>query len=148
MQKTLSLVIGIIKNKSHTDAYTLLYDSDKFEGKKGDRPHVHLPSGDWQIVGNPFDLSEEQAIDLFGKEHYNEEVGCYLPVFGYWGFKYYKTAKEALKLMLDYLKVYRVNPYKGGKPSLLNHDLWYSEQEWQEAEERTGNYILLTAVKA
>lgn len=115
------------QKQDYTDAYTLIYDSNKFEGKKGDRPHAHLPSGDWQIVGNPFELSDFEWSKI-------------LPHF--------RSGRQIE--LLEELKVYRVNPFK--HPIYLGTTGADSYNEmihkYDQSEERTGPYILLTAVKA
>lgn len=103
----------------------------------------------WKIIGNPFELSEEECISILGDQHYNEVLGYYLPVFGYWGYKYYKTAIEALNTLLKSLQVYKENPY--GNLFMRDEDAGsYKETElyprWKIAQERTGSWILIQKI--
>lgn len=105
--------------------------------------YIDLPEGNWQIVGNPFELSEEQCqdiVDVVWNGH-NEKV-----FKDYLNDDWCPSAKSSFGSLLFNLNVHHTNPYKDGDPSIVNHDVWYSRAQWKEAEERTGLFILLKEI--
>lgn len=108
---------------------------------------IELPPGNWQIVGNPFELSEIESRELVPA----------LPVINRWiNFEtnHYCmiTAVQSMKGLLNHLNVYQVNPYKDQLIDLTkeigSEEYHWFREKWLAAEERTGNWQLLTAVKA
>lgn len=111
--------------------------------------HVKLPTGRWKIAGNPFDLSRIQCSELVKYQG--------LPWNAYKDYtndkNWFNSPIDSFKSMLNHLKVYQVNPYGMGNPIMvIGHKgsekicetiLNRYQEEYQEAEERTGNWLLL-----
>jgi len=98
-----------------------------------------------EIINLVTEITEEQArelmpesllpfpnYDLIGYETRNGD-----------NIKIYDTAKKAFESLLQANQIYSVNPYGDGKPSTVNNDVWYSEEQWQQVELNTGNWLIL-----
>lgn len=109
---------------------------------------IDLPSGNWQILGNPYQLSEEQCndiVDIVWNGH-NEHV-----FKDYVNDNWEPNARSSFGGLLHALNIYRTNPFgtkrdlykipAAGSPSWLK-----SVKDWQDAEERKGSWILLKKV--
>lgn len=95
-----------------------------------------LPYGQWKLIGNPFELSDELLAiilpDTFEKRRFSHWID-----------------------ILSSLQVYKENPY-GDKPEFVFNENGKSPIEfarfeadmfkWQEKEERTGNWILIEKI--
>jgi hypothetical protein len=106
----------------------------------------YLPPGNWEIVGKAFDLTEEQCANLLPKpltRARDNQLGfMWYPTDN----EIYRNAKDCFNAFLSELSIYQTNPCKDGEPSIVNHDVWYSHQEWVADEERTGSFILLKKI--
>lgn len=122
------------ESESYTHGGFVLFYKD-LGGKKN-----YPKEGCLALVGNPFELIEEKKRDI-------------VPQMKDTGYPFeFQDVNDTFDDMLNHLKVYRVNPFNppierlqyGGGYSMRESEV----TEYNEAEERTGPYILLTAVKA
>lgn len=126
-----------------------------FHLNNGEYESVAIPQGKWKLLGNPFELSEAycQLIVPLIKRVYGRSYYDYTVVYPNGTFDYVGTAKQSFNSLLKSLQVYKENPY--GKPD-INTEKYFpiSDDEkdtlfmndwdkWEEAEERTGNWIIL-----
>jgi len=96
---------------------------------------IQLPVGQWKLIGNPFELSDWQWKGIVPTQFTG----------GAYNYSNYPHLSAGLSLLRS-LQVYKENPFKNGEPSTINHEVWYSKQEWQEAEKRTGNWVLIQKI--
>lgn len=125
----------------------LWFDNSQFTGCcKGALPEF-FGKGNWQIVGNPFELSEEQCKELFNhKDGYGLTYELPKPFHRH----AYFTAKAAMAEYLNRIEIYQTNPFFNPEVTMMQGDgyVYYgaSDEEFAEyaqAEERVGNWILL-----
>lgn len=121
-------------------------------GEKGSfwkQTNVPLPSGNWQIVGNPFELSEEQCFELI-KSHIETDYHDYGPPDTYNVFEDHgeaNNAQEAFADLLDSLQIYQTNPYQKPPDDSFYTDKHVSDRaEWEQLELRTRSFILLKKI--
>lgn len=137
--------------------YFQLFFSAPFNGMENARHLRPLPPGNWQIVGNPFELSEQESRCIV--QEIDHPYDYQYIDYEYPG-KLYLTAKRSMQSLLGHLKIYQTNPFAGiFAPRLVNasdlndigsvlidaiyHDL---RDRWKEAEERTGSFVLLKKI--
>lgn len=133
------------QKQDYLGRFTLLYDSLKMETnlKKGDRPHVQLPEGNWQIVGLSTEVTEGQWRELMLRT--KSFLSGVFPVFHYSGFE---TAKESGLSLIEANECFSVNPLDGvpryvyGQNNSAN-TVWYTEKDYQQAQENTGTWLIL-----
>jgi hypothetical protein len=116
---------------------------------------TQLPSDGWQLLGLSDQLAEELCKELIGADEYIKDLGYFLPVYGYWGFKYYKTLKEAFSTLMQSCEAYKENPcgeepinvggYYGG--DMVVRSIVSQQRKryvlWNEAEANTGSWLVL-----
>ena len=102
---------------------------------------VGLPSKDWTLIGNAFELTEEQCRELAGQskgwfERYKNYV---TGVIDQW------SAKQSFASLLQANKVYKENPeiHPADVDTVEIDHYLRLEKEWKEAQKRTGNWIVL-----
>lgn len=119
-----------------------LYFHNK-SGVEEDYISVNIPSGPWQLLGIATEIPEEvwQGIMATVKR---SVFGYTLDV--YEDFKCpeasFNTATGSAMSFLEANKVYNVNPL-GERPSIINHDVWYSEEDWKQAQANIGTWVIL-----
>lgn len=104
-------------------------------------------TGPWELLGNYTELTEEQCREVV----ITNARGCFLTKSDAFddytnSDSFCDTAKEAFASLMQANACYSENPYKYGKPSIVNHDLWYSEEQWQQAEANTGTWLILRKI--
>lgn len=104
---------------------------------------IKLPSGNWQIVGNPFEITIEVIRDIVPEmrdSEYPFEV---------------QDITDTWKDLLDKWRIYHTNPYNEDRMSIEFHyndgkaskkDLDGIHDKWEDAQERTGSFILLKKI--
>jgi len=94
---------------------------------------VKLPDGQWKLIGNPFELREDQVLQIIPRM---KDSGYPFEIED-WDESWLNT--------LDMLKVYEVNPYT--HPSKLS-PVGYNKnkQLWKDAQERTANWVLIQKI--
>lgn len=66
---------------------------------------IYLREGyNYTILDRFESLSEEQYVELMPCGDHIEGLGYFMPCYGYFGYKHYLTAKEALTCFLQYEK--------------------------------------------
>lgn len=109
--------------------------------------NIELPPGNWQLIGACKELTDEQwkgvvdEVSSWGKTYFKNYGGKY-------SYNESMSSAESGMTLLLLNNVYFTNPFPSGKPSMLNHDVWYSEKDWQEAEKRTGNWVLIKMISS
>lgn len=117
--------------------------------------NIDLPPGNWQIVGDPFELLEEQwkevvPCELIGgiggigmQWHYPdyERSNCI-------GFDEATTSGASL---LRSLRIYQFNPFGTERdiraiPAAGSPEWLKAVEDWREAEKRKGPFIMLRAL--
>lgn len=109
---------------------------------------IELPEGNWSLLGNAFELTEEQAETIL--DHASDKWDKYYGWKDYEDlYHYHETYKESLYSLLRHLKVYKENPYGKEEPTDMP-DLGAFTQArrqkwrlWKEAEKTTGSWIIL-----
>lgn len=104
-----------------------------------------LPDGKWKLIGNPFELREEQWQNIVD---FKVKTGFYKAYSTDLGF-IYNSALDSGYSLLKSMQVFNINPY-GDEPKFKEcicsdcvSDNEMYQYDWEEAEERTGNWILL-----
>ena len=104
----------------------------------------YIPAGDYDLLGKVSELTTEQMERVCERKYVPDELGRRYK--DYSTGRYDKDLKDSFQSLLDSLQVYSVNPY-GDKPKINgynSHQKYNSDlEQWQAAEERTGNFILL-----
>jgi len=104
-----------------------------------------LPEGEWEILGDPFELSEAKCDFLmpgliFGHTKIHKSYEDNTPV---------DTAKESFESLTYSLQVFKENPYGEKEPEDIPHLGAFTQgrrelyRKWKELEERVGNWVLL-----
>lgn len=108
---------------------------------------IKVPAGNYTPLGLSDQLTELQYAEVLGATEYIDDLGYFLPVYGYWGFKHYKTAKEAFASLMQANQCYTENPLQlewdeactyghGG----CNYDEYFAEQE------NVGSWLILKRI--
>lgn len=121
---------------------------------------IELPEGNWQIVGNPFEIDKDQCKAIL-KDKYGYHLTVELPESN--NRAAYFNARVAMDDWLKHLQIYQTNPYGSKKPIRRTpfmadgfytdldkeevKEFHYDLKKWEIAEERTGPWILLIKTK-
>lgn len=134
-----------VANNVINDGCSTLITRDKHESATW----IKLPEGDWQIIGNPFEIDKDQCKAILkDKDGYHLTVELPEPN----NRAAYFNARVAMDDWLKYLQIYQTNPY-GEEPKdipdlgLFTQSIRKKWQEWKKVEERVGNWILLIKTK-
>jgi hypothetical protein len=131
----------------------LIFNQGKYEVDNMKTGSIELSlDSEYEILGKATELTEEQCEDISPYECPNQWCeGGYIDQ-GYnekWICDYCQEEEdkespniERFASLLQSLGCYAVNPY-GDKPSILNNDVWYSEEQWQEAQANTGTWLII-----
>jgi len=139
------------------------------------RGFINLPAGNYELIGNPFELSDEQCEEIVdtaynshgekGCSYYGDSDGTYDPAF--------ITPKISISSLLRANEIYRENPF-GEKPQRISYyvkddtkrsDLWYLTdgsnntigyydkikfdsdlERWNEAQEKVSEWVILKVI--
>lgn len=118
--------------------------------RMGDYPYsIVLPPGEWEPVGSPFDVTEEEARELVpylptieGDRFENFDSGEYEKKY------VFAKAIESWHSLLSHLQIYRENPYLRPNEGDQDEDVfWENAAQYQRGESRKGNWILIVREK-
>jgi len=121
---------------------TQLYYLSDFMGLRDIRGCTDLPKGNWHLIGNPFELTEEQAKELVDGQTYNPLRITYKDyVNGYYQY----SALESFGSLLAHLEIHQTNPLQDewDEVCIWGHGSHMTMKEYQEAGKRSGNWVLL-----
>jgi len=114
------------------------------------RGFIDLPAGNYELIGNPFEFSEEQWMEIV---HYFKYSGLYQNYND--GNFAFKTATESGQSWLRANKIYRENPL-GEKPNHYDYSdddcqtdwtqFYIDEKEWQSAQEKVSEWVILKVI--
>jgi len=113
---------------------------------------IDLPIARWQIVGDPFGLTEERYKELAMRSDRHPDLELYIDHMADSTRYVYllKSAKEGFISLLNSLKIYQTNPIRKPEPQFDERGNGGYCQTWindyEEAQERTGSFILLKKI--
>lgn len=97
-----------------------------------------------RVYGNALSLTEQECESLLHTGEYIPDLGYFLPVPGYWGFNYYKSARLYFDAILVANCIYQTNPiqYEWDEVCTWGYG-GCTMEEYKKAGERSGNWIVL-----
>jgi len=114
---------------------------------------IKLPSGQWKLIGNPFEWSDYQWKDIVDIAKSGGFIDCFKD-YEKEGYMFGLPLQSGLSLLKS-LQVHKENPY-GSMPEFVFKNYGKSPIEfsrfeldmceWQAAEERTGNWVLIQKI--
>lgn len=93
----------------------------------------------YELICTTNSVTEEQAEDVVDKK-YGWEINYF---YDYKGYNQFKNPLESFNSLLEREKLYRVNPFQ---IQVVMNGLKGMDKEWQQAEERTGNWVILKKI--
>lgn len=122
----------------------------KLYNEKGFTESIHLPKGNWKILTNVSKLTEEQAKNFVDKPWIESYKDYERPACGY------RSSIQSFHSLMYVNECYLENPYSEKPPSepvITFKDIDEAEfigaeykielQQWQKAQESTGDYLIL-----
>ena len=136
----------IIRDQDNFHQMQLQYPSDQYRGLQN-YDWINLPEGEWKDLGFAKDLTEEQLemiVDDFPsyRWQFRQSISRYK---NYLDLPPFESTKESFKSLMESLNCFEENPY-GEEIPVIHEDfeaLEKSIKQWQEAQERTGSWLVL-----
>lgn len=86
------------------------------DGENSSMGHdIKIDNANWQIIGNAFELTEEQCAAIVEQDKYGSDG---------WRARYFSKSITVWHSLLNLLQIYQVNPYQSAWDELCTWGAW------------------------